>query len=343
MADSCVHIDGSEGEGGGQILRTALAMALVTRQGVRLTSIRSRRARPGLLPQHLTAVRAAAEVGQAEVRGDRAGSRELVFQPQTIRTGEYHFATGTAGSATLVLQTVLPPLLTADGPSRLVLEGGTHNPWAPPFDFLERAFLPLLRRMGARVDARLERPGFYPAGGGRVVVQIEPVANLQPIELIERGPLRHARARAIVSRLPISIAERELATVAEQLGWPRDSLRAETVESPGPGNALMLDLEAEHVTEVYCAFGQRGVLAEQVAADAVAAVARYLAAGVPVGEHLADQLLLPLALAGRGAFRTLAPSGHTLTNLAMLQQFVPLFVETEPLGEDDWRITLARR
>ena len=163
-------IDGSVGEGGGQILRTALALALVTGTPFRIHAIRARRRKPGLLRQHLTAVNAAATVGGASTDGASLGSRELTFRPGRITPGEYRFAVGTAGSTGLVLQTVLPPLLLASGPSTVTVEGGTHNPGAPPFDFLARVFLPLLRRMGAHVEARLDRPGFYPAGGGQCTV-----------------------------------------------------------------------------------------------------------------------------------------------------------------------------
>src|SRR5437867_958993 len=161
-------IDGSQGEGGGQILRTALGLSLVTGTPIRIEKIRAGRAKPGLLRQHLTAVNAATAIGAVDVEGATLGSQELTFRPGTVKPGEYRFAVGTAGSTGLVLQTVLPPLLTAPGPSTLTLEGGTHNPTAPPFDFLARAFLPLISRMGPSATARLERPGFYPAGGGQM-------------------------------------------------------------------------------------------------------------------------------------------------------------------------------
>ncbi|MFN7134491.1 MAG: RNA 3'-terminal phosphate cyclase, partial [Myxococcales bacterium] len=185
-------IDGSMGEGGGQIIRTSLACALITGKSFRITKIRARRAKPGLMRQHLTAVRAAAEIGDAEVTGAEVGSSELTFRPGKLRAGDYHFAIGTAGSTTLVLQTVLPALLMASGPSSVVLEGGTHNPMAPTYDFLERCFLPLVERLGPRVSTRLERPGFYPAGGGRWSVQLAP-APLKGFELLERGELRARR------------------------------------------------------------------------------------------------------------------------------------------------------
>src|SRR5689334_333662 len=175
-----LKLDGSVGEGGGQILRTALALSALTGQPFEIEKIRAKRRKPGLLRQHLTAVRAATALCQAQVEGDSLGSMTLRFVPGDVKPGEYAFAIGTAGSATLVLQTVLPPLLLASRPSKITIEGGTHNPLAPPVDFLDRSFLPLVRRMGPRVRVQLERWGFYPAGGGRISVEIEPVQRLQP-------------------------------------------------------------------------------------------------------------------------------------------------------------------
>lgn len=184
-----IKMDGSQGEGGGQILRSALSLSLCTGQAFRIENIRARRKKPGLLHQHLTAVLAARAVGGAEVVGAELGSQTLEFRPGKVRPGRHRFAVGTAGSATLVFQTILPPLMTADGPSFIELEGGTHNPLAPPFDFLTGSFLPLIERMGAAVQGRLERPGFYPAGGGRFEASIEPAGSLGRLELMERGPI----------------------------------------------------------------------------------------------------------------------------------------------------------
>src|SRR5512136_2571133 len=178
-----ITIDGSQGEGGGQILRTSLALSLVTGQPFRMERIRAKRQKPGLLKQHLTAVEAAKTVGCAEVTGAALGSQTLEFKPGPVTPGNYRFAVGTAGSATLVLQTVLPPLLVASGPSTLTLEGGTHNPFAPPFDFLARCFAPVVERMGPRIELKLHRPGFFPAGGGQFEAQITPVNRLKPIDL----------------------------------------------------------------------------------------------------------------------------------------------------------------
>jgi len=333
-----ISIDGSSGEGGGQVLRTSLALSLVTGKPFCIQRIRARRPKPGLGRQHLTAVMAAAEVAEAQVEGASLGSRELTFVPAAVRPGEYCFDVGTAGSATLVLQTVLPALMVAERPSRLCLRGGTHNTYAPPFDFLQKAFLPLLGRMGPQVEATLDRPGFYPAGGGQVTVAIQPCPRLRAVELLERGRVVRRLARGIVSRLPRHIAEREVDTLRRRLGWPPDCVAVEEVDSPGPGNVLIVELESEHVAEVFSGFGERGVPAETVAKGVVREVRRYLDAEAPVGTHLADQLLIPMALSGGGRFRTLPPSEHTRTNVETLRHFLDVRIASEEIGPGVWEI-----
>ncbi|MEJ2199677.1 MAG: RNA 3'-terminal phosphate cyclase [Desulfuromonadaceae bacterium] len=335
-------IDGSSGEGGGQILRSSLALALVTGRPFRIENIRARRTRPGLMRQHLTAVNAAVEIGNADVEGNHIGSQDLSFHPRTIRPGRYHFAIGTAGSCTLVLQTVLPALCLAPSASELVLEGGTHNPHAPPFDFLQRSFLPQLQKMGPRVELALERPGFYPAGGGRMLARIEPVPRLTPLELRERGPILERRACAAIAQLARHIAERELRLVRSKLSWSAKELSIQEVEgSSGPGNVLMLEVASKQVREIFTGFGEWGVSAEKVAGRTVKQVQKYLAAEVPVGPHLADQLLLPLALAGGGAFRTLAPTRHTTTNIEVIKIFLDVGITLERLTDEVWEIRLS--
>jgi RNA 3'-terminal phosphate cyclase (ATP) len=325
-------IDGSQGEGGGQVLRTSLALSLVTGRPFRIVNIRANRPKPGLMRQHLTSVEAAAKVGHAEVEGAVLRSHELTFQPRSVEPGEFHFSVGTAGSTTLVLQTVLPALLTASERSVITLEGGTHNPFAPPFEFLSQSFLPLIRRMGPRVAARLERPGFYPGGGGRMVVEIEPASSLAGFELLERGEIRKRLVKATVSALPRAIAERELNVMAAGLGLSEVEREIEDVASPrGPGNVVTVIIECQHVTEVCTAFGRRGVPAEKVAREAVESARRYLDSDVPVGEHLADQLLVPLAIAGRGRFRTMPLTPHTVTNIEVLTRFLGVKAELTPL------------
>jgi RNA 3'-terminal phosphate cyclase (ATP) len=328
-----LHIDGSEGEGGGQILRTSLALSMITGTPIRIRNIRAKRARPGLMRQHLTSVQAAAQVSGARVEGAAVGSAEITFTPAKVQPGEYSFAIGTAGSTTLIVQTVLPALLCAAGPSRLSLEGGTHNPAAPPFEFLDRAFLPLVRRMGPRAEATLERAGFYPAGGGSLHVSVEPSGKLAGFDLLERGEIRERRATVVLANLPPHIGEREAREVAKLTSWDPSRIEIRRVDSAGPGNAIVLELESEALTEVFTAFGEVGVPAEAVADKVVREMRRYLAAGVPVGEHLADQLLLPLALAGGGSYRTLPLSLHARTQVDLIPRFLDVRIEVED-GED---------
>jgi RNA 3'-terminal phosphate cyclase (ATP) len=337
-----IAIDGSEGEGGGQILRTSLALSLVTGQPFRMERIRARRQKPGLLRQHLTAVEAARTVGSAEVSGAALSSQALEFRPGPVTPGSYRFAVGTAGSATLVLQTVLPSLLTASDPSTLTLEGGTHNPLAPSFDFLAKCFMPLIHRMGPTVELELKRPGFFPAGGGCFHARIQPVTKLSTIALLERGSIRSRRARIWTSKLPEYVADRELAVVREELKWRADECSVENVPHPlGPGNAAVLEIEAEQVTAVFTGFGERGRPAEEVARAAVEAAKAWLDANVPVDEHLADQLLLPMALAGGGSFRTTKPSPHMATNAETIRRFLPMPICIEPENELAWRVTVG--
>lgn len=282
------------------------------------------------------------EAEARQVSGDAVGSTEITFRPRKPRGGEYAFSVGTAGSATLVLQTVLPALMMADEPSNLVLEGGTHNPQSPPFDFLARAFLPLVRRMGPRVEAALDKPGFYPAGGGRFRVSIDPCKVFRRIDLLERGEIRSRSARAIVASLPKAIADRELRVIAERLGWERQELRSESVtHAHGPGNVLMVEIESANVTEIFTSFGERGVSAETVADKVAREGVEYLESSAPVGIHLADQLLLPFALARGGVFRTLEPSQHTKTQADVVRTFLACETRTDPVGDKLWEIEVS--
>lgn len=340
MVCDMLVIDGSEGEAGGQILRTSLSLSMVTGTHVRLENIRANRRKPGLAQQHLTCVTAAAEVCGATVDGAHIGSSELTFQPSSVQSGDYRFHIGTAGSTSLVLQTVLPPLLIADGPSSVFIEGGTHNPMAPTVEFLQRVFVPLVNLMGPTIDVQLKRLGFYPAGGGSIVATIEPVASLKPIELLQRGKLIDRKVRSLVVRLPQHVGERECATVLRGLQWPSDcSEIIATEDSLSPGNTLSVELRHKHVTEVFTSFGERRKSAEHVARDVLREVRRYRKAQAPVGEHLADQLMLPLAIGawqgtGGGVYRTLGLSLHAQTHLDVIRRFLPIEIRIDDLGDD---------
>ncbi|MCU0689072.1 MAG: RNA 3'-terminal phosphate cyclase [Phycisphaerales bacterium] len=339
-----IEIDGSQGEGGGQILRSSLALSMATGQGFVLRNIRARRPRPGLMRQHLTCVQAAATICGATVDGAEMESTGLTFKPGRVRGGDYHFAIGTAGGTMLVLQAVLPALLRAQERSRLVIEGGTHNVAAPPFEFFAMSLAPILARSGATIRTTLERHGFYPAGGGRVVVEIEPVATPRAIEVMWRdAPTTQAPAAAaegtppqagrearpvrlsavaMVSQLSGEIAQRELAVLRARLTIDEPDTKLQQIESPiGPGNAVLVCVQSAQLTEVFSAIGELRRSAEAVANGLANEVATYLAAGVPVGPYLADQLMVPMAVLGGGQFVTSALSPHSTTNIDTLAAF----------------------
>lgn len=338
-----ILIDGSQGEGGGQIVRSSVALAMLTGRAVTIENMRARREKAGLKQQHLTAVQAAAAICGAEVSGAAVGSGTLHFRPGAVKAGQYRFDVGTAGSTTLVLQTVLPPLLVADAESEIILEGGTHNPGAPIFEFLKAAYLPLVNRMGPRVNAALERHGFYPAGGGRIVVSIAPQPILRGFDLLERGQIVHTQVQAVVANIPDHIAVREVEQITRGLDWNPETSTSRRVEAHGPGNAVWAEIRSEHVTDVFASFGRLGVRAEQVGDEVVDQVRSYLSTAAPVGPHLADQLLLPLGIsawqaaasgaAGGGSFRTGPLTGHAVTHMEILRQF--LNVRTEVTPSDD--------
>jgi RNA 3'-terminal phosphate cyclase (ATP) len=331
-----ISVDGSEGEGGGQMVRNSCALSLVTGEPFRIANIRAKRPKPGLMRQHVTAIEAACVISGAECSGLAVGSSELSFRPGTVAPGEYHFAVGTAGSTGLVLQTVLMPLVLASAPSRLVLEGGTHNMLAPPFDFIERAFLPIINRMGPQVSARLVRHGFYPRGGGRIEVDITP-APLQPLTCTTRGPRTGEAAQVVFSGLPFAIAERMLARARRDLpDWPDSAFAVRQLPAEqGPGIILMLEARHSEVTELVSGFGQLGVPGERLARTSAARMNGYLEASAFAGPYLADQLILPFVLAGGGAFSTVKPSQHLLTAIDIAQRFTGrrMAIEQAPGGE----------
>ena len=334
-------IDGSQGEGGGQILRTSLALSMITGRPFRIFNIRGNRPKPGLRRQHMTAVRAAASVCGGTAVGDEVDSRELSFTPGRVQPGAYHFDVGSAGSTMLVLQTVLPVLMTAGASSTITLEGGTHNFGAPPFPFLSKAFLPLIARMGPKVDLRIERAGFAPRGGGRARVEITP-APLNRLEILDRGPVRRRLATATVAGLPREIAERELKVIARVCDLRPDELRVDELPADqGPGNLVHVEVESEQLTEVFTAFGARGRPAEDVAREAAREAKRYFDHDAPVGEHLADQLLLPMALAGSGAYVTGPPSPHATTNVETIRRFLDVPIAVEEVARRTYRVRVG--
>ncbi len=335
-------IDGSAGEGGGQVLRTALGLSLVTQTPFRMVQIRGRRPKPGLQRQHLACVKAATMIGDAVVEGDALTSQELVFHPRALLPGNYELAIGSAGSTTLLLQAVLPALLRASGPTTLSLEGGTHNRLAPTFEFLSQSFVPVLAQLGARVEVKLVRYGFEPAGGGRIEVSVTP-APLKPIELLQRGERISRQATAVISSIPAKVAVRELAMIEEDLAFAPTELHTEHVTASSPGNAVIIALTYQNVADVFVGLGERGVTAEKVAHRTAREVMRSLRTDAPVGLHLADQLMVPFALAGGGAFRTVEPTGHARTQLDLIPRFLDVKLDCEAEGQGVWRVGVNRK
>ncbi len=328
-----IVIDGSYGEGGGQVLRTSLALAVLTGQTLQIERIRAGRPKPGLAAQHLTAVRAAAAVCDATVSGDEIGSERLHFQPGgPPHAGEYTFdvaqirGAGSAGAVSLVLQTVLLPLAVAPGPSQLTLDGGTHVPWSPPFIYLTEVYLPTLARLGVRATLELKQWGFYPAGGGRLTAQISGgVSSIQPLTLTQRGPLKRVWGTAAVANLPSHIPQRmanRARNFLDRAGLKAD-LEAQRVRATGPGAGIFVLMEHEHgVRAGFTAYGRKGLPAERVAEAACDDLLRYYRKNAPVDMHLADQLILPCALAnGTSRFTTCRVTEHLRTNMWVVEQF----------------------
>lgn len=334
-----IEIDGSHGEGGGQVLRTALTLSALTGQPLHLHHIRAKRRNPGMAAQHLTVVRALAELCQAEVHGAKLRATELEFRPQSRPQARgpaakrYTFDVaeaapgGSAGSVTLILQALLLPLALATVPVKLTLRGGTHVAWSPPFEYLAHVFLPAIAAMGLRANAQLDTWGFYPAGGGQLSVEIANASQpLQPLTLTERGPLQRIWGRATAANLPAHIPQRianRTRNVLRQNGLTAD-IQPTRVHSNGPGVGVVIIAEYRHITTGVVAYGKKGKPSEQVANEACRALLAYHTADAPVDKYLADQLLLPAALAGgQTHYHTTEVTQHLLTNAHVIRQFLP--------------------
>ena len=334
-----IELDGALNESGGQVLRSALALSICTRLPFRIRNIRLSRDMPGLLRQHVAAVHAAADIANADVVGAQLGSRELSFKPRLCHSGEYTFDVG-SGSSSLILQTLLPPLLLADTPSVIRVIGATHVALAPAFDCLQRAFTPLLERMGARVQVTLIGYGFHSQGRGGIQAEIFP-SRLHPLELHERGVRISQFAESYIAGLPIDVAQRELATIGRQLHWSSDQLHVRTLPPEvTKGNALTITLAYEHVTEIFTGVGEPGLRVESLAQHVADEAEQYLAQAAPLGPYLADQLLLPLALCGRGSFTTTMATPHLRSNATVIEQFTGHRVLIEPVITG-YKVTIA--
>ena len=327
-----LEIDASQGEGGGQILRTALALSIITQTPIRLTQIRAKRSKPGLMRQHLTCVRAAQAISNAVVEGDSLGSTSLRFNPSAVCAGDYAFAIGTAGSCALVLQTILWPLLFADGASNVTIEGGTHVPMSPSYEFLEFCFFPTLAKMGVITELGLQKHGFYPGGGGKLQACIQPWQHKLPLDLQERGERISQHGLCLIANLDLSIADKQLAEVKRHLNWKQEDLIHQGLRnSHGVGNALLLSVQSTQHTEVITAYGDKAKSSEYVAQLASDEMKHYLGSDAAVGEHIADQLLIALALGG-GKFTTNIISQHFNTNCAIIEQFLPVKFKVKKLN-----------
>jgi RNA 3'-terminal phosphate cyclase (ATP) len=320
-----LEIDGSMGEGGGQILRSSLALALIAGKPFRIYNIRAGRKKPGLQPQHLMSVRSAAEIGGATVRGDAVGSRDLTFEPGSVSPGRYRFSIGTAGATGLVLHTIYLPLAWKTRlPTELTLEGGTHVSTSPCYHFLETTWRAYLERIGLRVKLTMERPGFYPRGGGRILAHIQPCDRLRPLNLTRREPIRSATGFSAVAGLPDTVARRQASRATNRLADRGVDSSISLEEWPGgPGSVLAISLNQAPVPTLFFGLGARGKPSEAVADEAVDQVLAYLDSDAPVDEHSADQIVLPLALAeGASEFRVSRVTRHLHTNIAVIKLFI---------------------
>ncbi|AXI04146.1 RNA 3'-terminal phosphate cyclase [Aquirhabdus parva] len=331
-----LQLDGSIGEGGGQILRTALSLSLLTGKPFHLSNIRAGRKKPGLMRQHLVCVQAAKAIGHATVVGDHLHSTELTFTPHTVQAGHYHFPIGSAGSTMLVLQTLLPVLMMQDQPSTFKIEGGTHNPMAPTLDFVQRSFLPALAKIGVQAEVFSEQVGFFPVGGGLINVTIQPWVDRKPLSLLDRGALRESNAYAGVLNLDGHIVERELAVLDQMLTLSNQGYLH--LSGRGQGNTAFVEVVSKHHTEVFTALGEMGRTAEQVAKKLANEVKRYLMATCAVDEHLADQLLLPLALGVGGEFSCREITDHTRTQALMIETFLTAKIRIEEGEQRDYYV-----
>ena len=336
-----ITLDGSFGEGGGQIVRSALALSILTQQPLTIYNIRANRKKPGLRQQHLTALRAAAQICNARLSGDKIGSNEIRFHPTPVFPGAYHFRVGTAGSTSLVLQTILPPLLMADDPSTITIEGGTHNPMAPPFHFLDQSFLPFLRKMGFKVHVSLKSYGFFPAGGGKIVASVKPRSTHTRLVLHERGPHKRTTAVALSSNLAEDITHREISLLTDLLKKSHVFFEEQNIRTAGPGNLVWISDEYENVTETITSFGERGKPARKVVQKLVDEYNSYASSDAPVGPHLADQLLIPMALSGGGEFVATELTKHTATNIKVIKKFLDIKVVTEWVGDQAVLVRLS--
>jgi len=327
-----IQIDGRYGEGGGQILRTALTLSAIFKVPVHIDHIRGNRKKPGLRPQHLVAVNALATITGANVKGAKIDSNELVFEPGEIRGGNYSFHIGTAGSTGLVLQTIIPVLLFGKIPSHVQITGGTHVPWSPSFHYLKAVFLPTLKKMGAEVSLEIDKWGWYPKGGGKIRASIKNTQGLKAVHLSNRGKLLNLHIFSAVSNLPLSIAKRQKDQALKRIEYlgVKPNISIENAPSPGQGTILFLTAQFENSAGGFTSLGKRGKPAEEVANDACNEFMKFFDSKGVIDTHLADQLVLYMALAkGHSTLITERITSHLLTNIWAVEQFLPVKFKVE--------------
>jgi len=322
-----IVIDGSIGEGGGQIFRTSLTLALLTKQPLRIYNVRSKRSSPGLKAQHLTALKAAARISNAKVVGDFLGSQEVLINPGEIRPGQYKFEIPTAGSTALVLQTIFLPLSTASRKSEVTLTGGTHVPWSPSYHYLKWQWFHWMEKIGYSGKLELNRCGYYPAGGGEITCNVFPQGSLLPLQITERGKLNQIRGISAATNLPKEIPNRQRIRFVSCLGsiYPLNDIRSVLLPGRGKGTFLTVLVEFEESAACFTSLGEKGKRAEQVADELVNEVDEYLSTSGCVDAYLPDQLLIPLSISsGPSKINTPKISLHLMTNAEIIQRFLPV-------------------
>ncbi len=330
-----VFIDGSFGEGGGQILRTSLALSCITGKPLHIDNIRAARRKPGLARQHLVCVEAACKICTGQSTGAALGSQVLGFKPGPIRSGDFSFDIGSAGSASLVIETVLPALFLADKPSTVTVTGGTHNPWAPPFDFLRETFLPTIATAGFHADCKLIKHGFFPAGGGQISFKIQPWRqdSSQIINLCESTKEPQIHALIYTARLPTHIAHRQEKLLCESGLSIKSFEHIDVTDSDGPGNCIMLRVCGSHRTTVFTAFGRKGKPSEKVVNEVASLAGNYLSSGAAIDRFSSDQLLIYMAISKAGSYTTNDLSTHLTTNIETIKKFLPVNLTTNQEGQ----------
>lgn len=332
--EGLIQIDGSHGEGGGQILRTALALSAILGKPFAIFNIRSKRKNPGLQAQHLESVKALARITEAQTEGVELGSQRITFIPEKIVPGDYHFEVRTAGSATLLLQAIFMPLCFSKGISNVTLIGGTHVPWSPSFHYFSEVLLPTLKKIGVSAGAAIEKWGFYPKGGGRIRLKINPVQELKPMSLVDRGALKKIRGISAISNLPGYVAERQkeqaLMRIQREFQMHGEITILDNVSSRGPGSFLFLLAEYENVIAGFSSLGVRGKPTEKVAEEAVDSLKDYLESDGCIDPYLADQLVPFMALVkGNSSFTTTRITEHLLTSLRVIRHFLDVTISRE--------------